>query len=182
MPPTRLLHRLGFRLGIPPQHYVGWHTAPTITEPGNVLWTIRDDPPVVNLRPKFSAGSMVDRQPDWRYRIDFIHSAPRTSTPSQQVPIPPSWTLEASQDTYLATAKEYKKYCEQHAAGAEIVGLNNIGEVTFEWAPGDNKSVMHQLWWWLSPAASPFPITKYAISLRLIDAAYPMPTPLKARS
>jgi hypothetical protein len=115
----------------------------------------------------------VDTQPDWRYRIDYLISEQRNATPAS-IPTPSNWK-DRGMATYLAGSAEYKKYMHDYAPGREIVGFNNIGEISFLWNAGDDRSVIHQLWWWLAPTAQAFPLSKYIVSLRLNDSKYPEP-------
>ena len=41
-----------------------------------------------------------------------------------------------------------RTYNGDGGGGGEIVGLNNVCELTFEWASGDNKYVNHKVRWW----------------------------------
>ena len=174
-PPTYFLHNHGYDLGSgppEPQYLVGWHKQPFM-QFVTYLQSIRSDPPIWHL----SDGTMplsVSAAPDWSYRIDYLLSEARVATPAS-IPIPPRWLDVAALNAYLSTGEEYEKYLKSYAPGREIVGWNNIGEVTFRWGPGDDKEVVHELWWWLSPEAQPFPISKYVVSLRLSDSRYPPP-------
>lgn len=122
----------------------------------------------------------VDRPPDWFYRIDYLlaeHEV-RKKAPFKpiNVSVPHSKErLEALQN-YLCMAENHKDYATKWGDGKEIVGLNNIGEVTFNWNSGDDKTVVQKLWWRLKDGKGllePFPLTKWIVSLSYIDANYP---------
>lgn len=173
-PPTHFLHNHGFvpGIGIPePQSLAGWHKNPILKFP-YYLTTTTTDPPLWKINP-LTIPLAVSAPPDWIYRIDYILSEPRMSTPSA-IPKPELWDTQ----TYLQSLKEYRKYMAEDAPGREIVGRNNIGEITFSWGLDDEKSVTHQIWWWLSPTAQPLPLSKYIVSLKLTDPRYPQPKPI----
>lgn len=181
-PPTYFLHDHGyipFLHGLPRyRRLAGWHVAPEVTRKRihgdrevRESLSIRSNPPLFNI--DYPDDCYVNVQPDWQYRIDFLIAEPRNATPAQ-IPMPSSWKIEP----YLEAQKAYRKYPEEYAPGKEIVGLNNLGEITLIWKTGDDRSVTHQLWWWLSPTSQPFPSSKYVISLRLSDPDYPHRFPL----
>jgi len=187
-PPTYLLHDYGFGLGgLPlPRNISGWHETPTVYKVGMLgnIWNIkpRSKPPIFETGSLDLVREAVSNQPDWRYRVDFLLAEPRIATPAN-IPLPPNWDMkEAATKTYLDSQEEYRKYMAESAPGREIVGWNNLGEVTFTWNEGDDRSVTHQLWWWLAPTAQPFPLSKYIISLRLNDPRYPEPAPLPVQN
>lgn len=193
-PPTHALHDEGFTVcsGLPdPQRKAGWND-PTRFWYFNSLqrvgspwssWDHTGDPPMVNTDKTFGPGSpfFVTAQPDWRYQIDYLLSAPRVPSAGTQVPAPPSWTRETAMSTWISTLERYEAYVRETAPGMEIVGWNNLGEVTFQWGEGDAKAVVHKLWWWLTPQAEPFPISRYTVRLALNDPQYPMPGPIQVR-
>jgi hypothetical protein len=83
---------------------------------------------------------------------------------------------------YVAMAQNQKTYADKWADGKEIVGLNNIGEITFEWSDGeDKKSVIQQLWWQSeepekNTSFAPLPMSKFIVSLRFDESdRYPRP-------
>ncbi len=109
--------------------------------------------------------------PDWIYRIQYISSNdnrnPDDHPPIVQVPFPPAGDRQAALQAHLASFRNHDAYHEFLASGKEIVGQNNIGELTFEWGAAENKWVIQELWWWLSASSVPFPLTRYRCSLAL---------------
>jgi hypothetical protein len=68
-------------------------------------------------------------------------------------------------------------------AGKEIVGKNNMGELSFELDAGGNlKTAVHALWWQLRSSAGSnaflglFPLTLHKISLEFANPSYPKPS------
>ena len=45
--------------------------------------------------------------------------------------------------------------------GQKVVGHNNIGDVTFDWGAGDDKTVIQTLWWRLD--GMPRPLRTHAL-------------------
>ena len=63
------------------------------------------------------------------------------------------------------------------------MGLNNIGEITFECVDGKEIAVQ-TIWWRLESKEKgkllePFPLTRYEVSLAFDDQDYPMDEVLK---
>jgi hypothetical protein len=203
---TEALHVAGYILGdrLPhPFMGVGWNNpeglrqkigtieARTIQAAHKVKWYGKDDPLLYNWGgdPLTIGGhivwsdvflSDVARQPEWLYRIDYLlaeHEV-REKAPFKPVSVaasPPKDRLKALQN-YLAMAKNHKDYARKWGDGKELVGLNNIGEITFNWNSGDDKSVVQKLWWRLKGGKGllePFPLTKWIVSLSFNDADYP---------
>jgi hypothetical protein len=114
----------------------------------------------------------ADVAPDWQYRISYILSVDersRNATP-EPVAFPPPGDRNAALQAYVNAAKNHKDYRGKWGDGKEIVGVNNIGEITFEWGPGEDeedKVVVQELWWWLQGLSDPFPLSKGLVSLNL---------------
>ena len=75
-------------------------------------------------------------------------------------------------------ARNYKEYLSKKGHGTEIVGLNNIGEITFEIIDG-KETIVQTLWWRLESwedgkMLEPFPLTRCEISLEFDDEQHPM--------
>jgi hypothetical protein len=143
----------------------------------------------------------VSRQPEWRVRVDFLLAEQPTALPATLSALrrsPPvlsgnpgtrSDRAAALQD-YLAVTRNHAFYTDRWRDGSEVVGLNNIGEITFRLddklnpdgtpatTPGGQPirelKVVHDLWWRLRDAADAFPLTRCAVVLE----ADPVPPPL----
>ena len=66
---------------------------------------------------------------------------------------------------------------KKHGSGKEIVGLNNVSEVSFNWKDGE-KSVLQKTWWHLKRKDKKepeqfFPLTKYKVSLEFNEDDLP---------
>jgi hypothetical protein len=93
-------------------------------------------------------GVTLTAVPDWRIRTRFIRSEEPLPRPNQPTPVPDS---PADNDlklrARLRTAGNHVLYQRYKSAGANAVGLNNLGEVTFQWGTGETKTVVHRLFW-----------------------------------
>ena len=81
--------------------------------------------------------------------------------------------------SYLAVSANHTDVTHKWGDGKEIVGVNNIGEITFRWQPGDAKAVVQELWWRLQQRQDPdrlldpFPLSKAIVSLSFANANIP---------
>ncbi|MBV6621556.1 MAG: hypothetical protein KI793_01150 [Rivularia sp. (in: Bacteria)] len=128
----------------------------------------------------------ITAQPEWWYRIDFLASKdeglekPKTeNTESSPVIAPlPGENRKEAVEKYLSMAKNYREYLSKKGHGTEIVGLNNIGEITFEIIDG-KETIVQTLWWRLESwedgkMLEPFPLTRCEISLEFDDEQHPI--------
>lgn len=139
--------------------------------------------PDMNITNSFSIA------PHWSYRIDYIRDTSGEVRPNMVytktvVPAPPYANRAAALQTYLAQASNSWAYNGLWGSGKEIVGKNNIGEISFSLdANSKLKSVFHTIWWQLRSNANSntflgmFPLTKHEISLEYGNGVYPMPQP-----
>ncbi|MUG96711.1 hypothetical protein F7734_31975 [Scytonema sp. UIC 10036] len=146
---------------------------------------------LVNER-SFLRSLQINKQPEWWYRIDFLSAdleginEPQDShfTIPYSVKAPlPGQNRKQPLEKYLAMAKNYRDYTSNKTIGKEIVGLNNIGEITFEFVEGREIAVQ-TLWWRLESwekdkLLEPFPLTRCEVSLNFADPDYPMDEVLK---
>ena len=159
----------------------GTPTAPLLLRPTS--------PALVEL-PEPSVGFVsLSEQPEWQYRIDFMRAEHEvevdddTFRPIAQSPADPQRI--AALIEYLGRARSdfAADFATDWGDGNEIVGLNNIGELRFQWGAGDQKSVIQLLWWRLAsrtPAQGPlpaFPLSRMIVTLRFDDTAFPLPAP-----
>lgn len=108
--------------------------------------------------------------PDWRYRMDWIlgnntgHSARTTITPHQITVSPSMSNRSAALQDYLAMAHDHGgNYVNQWGNGKEIVGVNNLGEIRFNFA-GPDKRISHALWWRMEPNAGGAPLQLFPLT------------------
>lgn len=181
---------LGFIPLHQPEGYVGWNVAPDsglsvgkkfsrVGKPGEGLE--RQSPltlPTVPLQSEDSRNPFdveLSRTPDYRYRLDYLiasrdeKAVERPSIRPIGAGETPAQRKEAAKDFNTATA-HYRRYNRGVGDKQDLVGVNNFGEITFEWGSGDNKKVNHMLRWH-DPEEPPFVIrTTYTVSLNPNDA------------
>jgi hypothetical protein len=137
----------------------------------------------------------ITKKPDWWYRIDFIlgkdesvgkiesldniNSSSLENKQSQSVIAPlPGEDRNLALQKYLAMAKNGSNNCAHLQNGREIVGVNNIGEITFESIDGKQIAVQ-TLWWQMESREKdkllePFPLTRYEVWLEFEAPEHPM--------
>jgi hypothetical protein len=153
-PPTKLLHAIGFvpsPFTVPTIERGGWNDVPEVdvpffSEPGSEekLKKVLHEDPVVLDRKALPAGATVSSQPDWSYRINFMETA--RSASALLTPPPAAWTRDESMNIYVKQALKDLEALKE-VPGREIVGLNNLGDVTFDWSSSGAKLVIQKLWW-----------------------------------
>lgn len=182
--------------GADPRHFLGWADPQTkeniaqlripvdTTAPEPKFEEIKFKKPfLVNANVLKDAAEPKLNFPDWQYRIDFINAANDVRGPATDPSIPPL-TAPSPGDRkealarYLALAKDHMQYAKKWGNGKEIVGVNNISEVFFEWGETE-KFVRQESWWRLQgndgEMLNLFPLSKFKVSLNFDDPAFPLP-------
>jgi hypothetical protein len=183
--PTYKLHKAGYKpLGRgpdEPDEMFGWETTsnleitffetPMVVGPGVTAGTgfrtipyksLSTRPVVVSGREAFAA----NQPPEWTYRVTYMAET-RNLHPGRglnQIPSvwnPPTGDRANNLGTYKVLADVHKEFLTGGGAGRQLVGLNNIGEVTFDRHP---LKVYHRLWWRM-PGKPPAPLTQHEITL-----------------
>jgi len=111
-------------------------------------------------------------EPHWRYRIDYILAENETrinhANPQLGVGNPAVSSKNKALEEYLKASKNHLDYAQKYGSGKEIVGLNNVSEISFDWKD-EEKTVIQQTWWHLkrndNKETEFFPLTKYKVSL-----------------
>jgi len=191
-PGTKIVHWRGYNIFgdfISPSFLLGWNgpngsekqvaqarreTFPPSSEPIPIF--ISGDPGIIDYfeeKQNSSDGSVeLIIKEDWSYRIDYILA----DFEQKNEIIGPPTDRQSSLKKYVETASNYKDYQEEFGDGKEIVGVNNIGEIIFEWDES-KKEVIHRLWWRLESDGElkePFPLSQYRISLVLNESDRPI--------
>ncbi|MGH8480064.1 MAG: hypothetical protein ACREXK_10905 [Gammaproteobacteria bacterium] len=128
--------------------------------------------------------------PHWWYRLDNI-VADNLATEKitlvciqpESIVVPPPSNLgvrKAVLKAYMACSVNHSDYAGRWGHGKEIVGLNNLGEISFIWTASE-RAVVQNLWWSLMKKQGnqevplpPHPLTRTAVSMRFDDPRYPM--------
>ena len=160
-----------------------------------VDWPIHGHPGLVHLHEEqltWNVFSDPQQPPHWRYRIDFILAENEVREPApfapRPVPAPPPGDRKQALASYLAASANHTDVAHKWGDGKEIVGVNNIGEITFRWQPDDAKAVVQELWWRLQQRQvstrllTPFPLSKAIVSLNFNDSKYPQPSVQERRA
>ena len=188
---TRIYHRIAYF----PAYYLpradmwgGWHERPRVNESlivnqlayeddlrsVNRLWALRERPSMLYLTTLPSVCS-VEPLPEWRYRVDFIGGKAQ----NRELKIPAASAAPTTPAEWLTRAVQagqlYSEYAYR-AVGTDIVGVNNVGEITFNWGEGDEKYATQTLWWRLANTDDPKARTVFTVALKLSDTNYPKPT------
>jgi hypothetical protein len=148
--------------------------------PRNRPSVLRQSPALLDVG-NLSVGTWIGRKPDWRYRVHFLLADQETAASRAFRSINPRPVVAPEATTgraealrqYLAASANHRDVEGRWGNGKEVVGLNNIGDITFDWR-ADRKAVVHQLWWWLEGPTNPFPLSKWTVSLDPV----PRPTPV----
>jgi hypothetical protein len=119
--------------------------------------------------------------PDWQYRIDFITAANDVRAPApyptEALTAPAPGDRKEALKNYLSLAKNHMDYAKKWGNGKEIVGVNNISEVFFEWND-TQKTVRQETWWRLKGSEGDlklFPLSNFKVPLNFNDTDFPIP-------
>lgn len=176
-----------------PEGYIGWNVAAGTKK---VVAKYKNNPgsggsytPIEISRPKTLSmwnspnGVVAEIPPDWSYRLDYLFAVQQAPLPSSPPPIPPLPAGNGPDDRRRAievfhkATGSYRKFNAANATRQEIVGVNNLGEVTFDWGAGDAKFALHTLRWRDWQRASDM-FTTYVCSLNPADPQFPELKPL----
>lgn len=145
--------------------------------------------PIVMERDEMRSEKIVQVQNvEWRsltnYLLaeDSVSSLPSRTPSPRRVTVPPSPSNRTQAlQTYLTMSADHSDYMGQWGDGKEIVGRNNMGEITFEWGTS-TKNIVQSLWWRMRQASrssqllQPFPLSVCKVSVEFSDSRYPFPT------
>jgi hypothetical protein len=196
---TRGLHRVGYRYGPPllgralipavrPEGYVGWNrprgsrllVGQRVLQAGrgSSSQTIKLDEPTIPLT-REGHTVLLSRAPDYRYRFDYLKATSQGTvlSPPPPVPVAPAGAEKkerlAAAKAFHAATGHYRNYDASAKSKREIVGVNNLGELTFHWQQGDDKKVNYTLRWVDRKSPAIVQITTYVVSLDPEDSDFP---------
>ncbi len=199
---------IGVSSDLPTAEVLGWgNKQKQEVEIGNLCLLVEDIFQRIPLKIKGSPGTIdlvkqrnsfrrleITQQPEWWYRIDFlaakdeefnkpkVDNLDNLETTSANAPLPGE-NRQETLEKYLSMAKNYRDYLSKKGHGTEIVGLNNLAEITFETVDG-KEVVVQTLWWRLESRENgtmlePFPLTRCEVSLDFDDEQHPMSDVIK---
>lgn len=173
--------------GMPPRHFLGWsdpgkegRSRMLILKDGKLEVVKLLKPSVIEADTLKIANEPKLKYPEWQYRIDFMTAAnevrPGDPPPGEELTAPSPGDRSVSLQRYLALAKYHSQYAKKWGNGKEIVGVNNISEIFFDW--GDTqKSIRQETWWRVKDEDKMklFPLSKFTVPLNFNDSNYPLP-------
>lgn len=177
---TKILHTKAKQI-MPerPHDWAGWNDAPELFRQSSSGWAKVSLPPdspfVTDLAPGVLYGIRDEgRQADWRYRIEFAQRRPGPGRSRAAFVIPSHPTADNAAGwlaLYYAvtipglTAVAPLVYDSPwFQEGVEIVGLHNVGIVSFKW-PAMGKAVFQDLYYWPPGKPDSPGVSRYEVSL-----------------
>jgi hypothetical protein len=88
--------------------------------------------------------------PDFRYRLDYLEANRQSQqplTPPSIPPFPPTMSPNDAVKQFNRATNFYRDYNYKGPSEKQIVGLNNIGEITFDSALATLGLVIHTVRW-----------------------------------
>jgi hypothetical protein len=145
------------------------------------LVTLKLDQPTIQVSPDGSfLGVAIDpaETPDYSYTLDYLVPTRNTVSSEPLAPIPVLGSGASQQDrmkaaaAFRAATREYRKYNASDKQVAKIIGVNNLGELTFNWDVKDpsKRKVNHTLHWRLDKRIQ---VSDYIVSLDPDDPGFP---------
>ncbi|MBF2018320.1 MAG: hypothetical protein IGS23_24605 [Rivularia sp. T60_A2020_040] len=191
---------IGVSSDLPTAEVLGWgNQQGKEAEVGNICLLVEDVFQRIPLKIKGNPGTVdlvkqrnmfrsveITKKPEWWYRIDFLAAkdeelskfkAEKIETTYAIAPLPKE-NRKPALEKYLSMARNYGDYINKKGHGTEIVGLNNLGEITFDLVDG-KEVVVQTLWWRLESQENgkmlePFPLTRCEVSLDFDDQQHPI--------
>ncbi|GAA3388476.1 hypothetical protein [Cryptosporangium minutisporangium] len=181
---TYVVHAAGYG-GLPEsgsKRTLGWRARPQVrTGLPSVLpaawvktrwqpWLLAGEPPVLELE---TTPPLIDvtPPPDWAHRRDYLVAA-------GDLPTALDWAAILPVGVPGNPDPEQFRRAIGKFLGRRAVGVNNFGEVRLTWGSGEDKAVVHTLWWRRKGESTvPIePLRVFTVSLSFSDANYPRPT------
>lgn len=150
--------------------YAGWNVAQNASPAAVASWTLpgmvslkvdmlvsHDRPSLVFTKeiPESLGGLDLHKAPDYRYRLEYVPQTSKAASTSNLSPVtvPPldgSTPAARAQaiKTYETAMDHLVTYHGDGAGGGDMVGVNNLCELSFEWGANDEKYVNQKVRWW----------------------------------
>jgi hypothetical protein len=119
---------------------------------------ITNSDPTIQIFPVYGGDAIdLDLKPDYRYRLDYMLPEAQSFQIKTAPPIPPLLgsgatpdQRKAAMETFNAATGHYREH-NRNPYKEQVIGRNNICEVTFDWgakdSQGDHKQVNHTVRW-----------------------------------
>jgi hypothetical protein len=184
------------------EYYAGWINVPPVirTKVGRELhmvdmqeagmggvFPVLLDVTVSADRPSVRVTDEIElaRAPDYLYQLDYLANTKGSSVALNPTPLPALGSGATADQRKQAVAAfntatgNYRQYNKNPGFKQQIVGVNNIGEVTFAWPGTDQKKVIHTVRWY-HPYLPTVYFVDYVVDLDPNSAAFPYkPKPFK---
>jgi hypothetical protein len=207
---TRILNILGHGKPklIGAQEYLGWRTKGAVirrvsppespgASPTVVVQQVEGTPPVFELsgligailflemgRGPVASVSLVE---DWAFREDYLEADGDkypviVAAASSGGAFWTGTTLAGPLGGVVSGAAALAQAWMDDAGAWKVLGQNNLGEIILHWGQGDDKEVVHKLWWrtdCFPPKVAPSPIKplrSFTVSFSLADSNYKRPS------
>jgi hypothetical protein len=156
---TRKLHNNGLLIGGGPYLSAGRQDL-LDRDPGSITGE-----PVIDD----SAAKAVAVPPEWNYSVSFLTHR-EGSVPARNgslLPVDdPTVDRILGLAQYVSGARNHRA-CLKWITGKIITGLNNIGEIRFDWPASDDKRVTHTIWWRMGDESTAAPLTRHVVPMKL---------------
>lgn len=123
----------------------------------------------------FRSGQIISRVPftpveerDWTYRLDYLHPDLPPLQPGPAPALIDGSTAAARRESgrqHHNLARAYRLYNNSKQGRQEVVGVNSVSQVTFEWPPGDEKAAVHTMFWERPGQPDPLRFTTIRVDL-----------------
>ena len=167
-----------------PTGYVGWNLPPAaparkvrrlkpgIIRSANTFTVDGDQPTLVAQIVTVNNDITLDVKPDYRYRLDYLPTAVTGQTFDPSSSLGQIWPANRNDaaKSYANASRAHRDLIDSGASLPEVIGFNNISEVTFIWHRADGspatsvndaqaitRRVLHTLRW-QQPGTSPTPL------------------------
>jgi hypothetical protein len=119
-------------------------------------------------------------EPDYFYRLDYLSAATEAQVPIPQVsPIVTPGTTAAQRkqiaEEYRKTSTAYLVASKTNITSRQVIGVNNVCEMTLEWPNSSARKVNHTVHWFEQNGK--ITSTKYVVSFDPADPAFPLLKP-----
>jgi hypothetical protein len=168
------------------EFYAGWNVPPGGSlKAAKVAVGTRFGTRFIDRRPLRASGTLrIDEQvkvgiaPDYLYQLDYLLTTKAATVPfvPKALPALPAGATADQRKQALkwfnAVTGNYRQYNVDPGVKREIVGLNNVGELTFEWSNTDQKKVIHTIRW-TDPNTTLVLFVDYVVNLDPNDIHFP---------
>ena len=159
-----------------PDDYAGWakpppHDLVDVGDRTDPWWSrlsnveaFESIPSILRMTPRLPEDLSIRSEPDWFYRVSYI-TGDLASPESHCLELELHPSMERDEAQAAVTDAHHELY--NSGSGRQIVGVNNLGELRFDWNEQEH-SVTQKLWWRIDTedlTSFAYPMTTYRASL-----------------